>query len=378
MIAICKLIKFQMIFGLFLFLVSALVLLAIYRLTRRYMPRVIVNENGNMAPILAKMRSIEKPYVPTPWLINGHFSTVWGIQFRKKASFKPGREEVKFPDGGTVIIDWFVAPNTPDNAPLLVVCHTLGGGTREPCTGNMCMKGMKAGYKVVVATCRGANGSPITTKRLYDALRVDDLHFLIEHLKKTVNPPHIYIVGFSLGSSIAAIYSTKYDDVDAVMSISHPIDAEFLSHKLEGKVQLMFYIPPMLQSIKKTLKKNPFIPEEQMKECMKAKTLRELDNAWTSKELGLQTCDDYYRAVNIYDKVMQAKVPLLIFNAEDDPFTSQKFVPIKDIQNSPNVAYISTPEGGHVAFTTGMNGQHSYVEDVAIDYFKSVESALNK
>lgn len=369
---------FQMIFGLFVFLLILLVLFAIYRLTLSYKPKVVVNENGNMAPILARMKSITKPFKPTPWLINGHFSTVWGIQFRKKSTFKPSREEVSFPDGGNVVLDWFKRDISPE-IPLLIVCHTLGGGTREPCTNNMCIKGMKHGWNVVVATCRGANGSKITTKRLYDAVRTDDLNFLVQHFKKALNPKHIFIVGFSLGSSIACIYSTQYDDVDGVMSISHPVNCELLADKLEGPLQMKFYIPLMLKAIKKTLSKNSFIPEEQRKACMSAKTLRELDEAWTSKELGLPHAEDYYRAVTLDEKkIKNAKIPLLIFNAEDDPFTTQKLVPEQLIRESENVAYISTPEGGHVSFCTGLNGQNSYVEDVAIDYFESILSSKSE
>ena len=42
--------------------------------------------------------------------------------------------------------------NLPDDAPILYIVHTLGGGSRESCTNFMAMLFMKNSYRVVICS----------------------------------------------------------------------------------------------------------------------------------------------------------------------------------------------------------------------------------
>ena len=158
------------------------VVFCIYRLTVKYTPRVIYNKDGEMAKILTKMNSAKKPYKPTPWLFNKHLQTIYGLRLRGRSSYKPQREDVFFQDGGQTTIEYFMKENLPDDAPILYIVHTLGGGSRESCTNFMAMHFMKNSYRVIICSCRGCNGSKITSRRFFNGYQTDDLNTIILHV----------------------------------------------------------------------------------------------------------------------------------------------------------------------------------------------------
>ena len=63
------------------------------------------------------MKSL-KCYRPTPWLINGHIHTIWGMKFKGRTKYIPQREDINFEYGGQVTIEHFVEGKTPNNAPI--------------------------------------------------------------------------------------------------------------------------------------------------------------------------------------------------------------------------------------------------------------------
>lgn len=353
-------------------LLIAIALVAIWRLTRSYKVSIVMNKDGNVAKYVTEMKSLKKPYKPTPWLIGGNAMTIWGMRYRGKTSMRPDREEIEFKDGGVVSIDWFANPGIPEDAPTLVIVHTLGGGTREPCTNYMCAAAARHGWRAVVASCRGCNGSRITTQKLYNALETEDLHAIIEHVKAKHHPSHIYLMGFSLGSIISVQYGCDFTDVEAIVCVSHPLETEKCCKILEQPLQKKLYLPIIMHQLKHAVAKNSLVTGEMREKTLKSKTIIEFDDAYTSQMIGLKDAREYYEKIHLKTKIANVKVPLIIFNADDDPFTLPQFCPTDLIVKSSNVAFLHTPEGGHVSFNSGMNGKRSYIEQVAIDFFETV------
>lgn len=162
-------------------LLFSLILFIIYRLTIKYTPKIIFNQEGSMTQILNKMSSLKKPYKPLPWFFNCHIMTLYGLRFRGRSSHKPIRENVIFKDGGQVTIDHFVDEKLlSDDSPIIFMLHTMGGSSRESCTNFMATFLMKKKYRVIICSSRGCNGSKITSKRLYNGYQPDDLKYIIE------------------------------------------------------------------------------------------------------------------------------------------------------------------------------------------------------
>lgn len=366
----------------FVFLVIILIIAAffLYRCLRNYKATITYNPSGEMATIVSNMKTLSKPYKPTPWLVGGNAQTIMGMRFRKKASSKCRRDQFHFEDGGTCILDWFEPENAEKDTPIVAIIHTLAGGTREPCTNNFANAIKRHGWRAVVLNCRACSGAPITSKRLYNALQVDDQQAMVRHIKEQFSPKYFFMAGFSLGSMQAINYNLDQESenifhVDGLFLISHVYDTNQSALILEKPLQSKLYLSVIVNKLVHALKKNNYV-EGELKEAIHSKTLCEFDDKFTAKTLGLKDHEEYYAKVQIYHLVPKLKVPTLIIGSDDDPFTEKKYQPIKEVSESQDVALVTYPEGGHVSFLTGMDGRKSIVDYIGVDFFDTIISKL--
>lgn len=360
----------------FLLIIAIITILFLYRCLKSYKASITYNSSGEMAPIISTMKTLSKPYKPTPWLIGGNAQTIMGMRFRKKSSSKCRRDQFLFEDGGTCILDWFEPENAENDTPIVAIIHTLAGGTREPCTNNFANAIKRHGWRAVVLNCRSCSGAPLTSKRLYNAVQVDDQQAMVRHIKEQFSPKHFFMVGFSLGSMQAINYNLDKESenilhVDGLLLVSHVYDTNESAKILERPLQSKLYLSVIVNKLVHALKKNDYVDGE-LKEAIHAKTLCEFDDKFTAKTLGLKDHEEYYSKVRIYHLIPQLKVPTLIIGSDDDPFTEKKYQPLKEVSESSDVAMVTYPEGGHVSFLIGMEGRKSIVDNIGIDYFDTI------
>ena len=347
------------------------ILFFIYRLQLKYKPKLIFNKEGEISKIIMKMKSSQKSYNPTPWLFNKHLQTIYGLRLRGRSSYKPQREDVFYKDGGQSTIEYFVKENLPEDAPIAYIIHTLGGGSRESCTNFMATYFMKNSYRVVICSCRGCNGSKITSRRLFNGYQTDDLQTIMSHVNtKYPNAKSKFLIGFSLGSMVAAQFGVESNisDIDGIICISHPINCAKGLKLLETPLHMKLYYEPMMNSLKHIIKKSTYYSEEEIKEIMKGKIFKHYDDIVTSKNMGLNNSEEYYALMELQPKISKIKVPSLFIFSEDDPFSSHEWIPVDDIQNSQYVAFITTKEGGHTSFAQGWKNKVSFSEEVSLDF----------
>lgn len=163
---------------------------------------------------------------------------------------------------------------------------------------------------------------------------------------------------------------------DAACCASHtydPVPAEKFLHK---PIESMLYQKVMMAKLTHLVKKNPHLNNPAAE---KAKNLIEYDDAlWCHGLTKFKSGEELYQSLNIYDKIPNIKVPTLLIGSCDDPFTSEKFLPINDVLKSRNIMLVTFPEGGHVSFITGNDGNHSVLDKIIPDWFDSVKSEKKK
>ena len=135
-----------MIVGIILTILVLTILFVIYRKTRSYRAKVHFNPNGQVEHLVSQMTSLEKPYKPTWWLIGPNIHTIMGMRYRKKSRMECRRELIVFEDGGTSALDWFESKEAKEDTPIVIIIHTLAGGTREPCSNNLAEALVKKGF----------------------------------------------------------------------------------------------------------------------------------------------------------------------------------------------------------------------------------------
>lgn len=363
----------------FTFTATLLVIVSSFYIIRRlylvHKPKVYVNPETRLAKILNSLNVLKVGYRPTPWLLNKHIHTIWGMKFRGRSNFQPRRDTIFFKDGGQVTLDWFEEKNLSHDASIIFVVHTLGGGTREPCTNHFCMTAMHKGYRVLVCTCRGCNGSKLTSKRIYNGYQTDDLHSTIIHaLKQFPDAKHKYLIGFSLGSMIAKQYSIDYDDVESIVCVSHPVETEKTLEILAKPLEKRLYYKSIMKALHHCINKSSFYVGEEREKALRADNLRDFDTIVTAKNLGLNSAQEYYNLIRLEKNIDKIKIPIVFLNSEDDPFTDSSFYPYNNIIQTKFCAFVTTPEGGHVSFCEGFNGKSSYIEDFTLEFFEKFSS----
>lgn len=357
----------------FLGILIAILLFIAYRLFIYYRGlniNLYYNRHSKIVPLIESIQRFKTKYYPTPWLPNSHAQSIYSMQLRKRQKFENEREVVLFPDGGNAIIDWFHPDsNSPKKNDIIVIFHTLGGGSREKAIHAYGCACAKHGYTAACMNCRGCAGAKLTSEKIYNAYEIDDFKYEMDHHIKTKNPKHIFICGFSMGSMHASRYAVEYpEDITAVVAVSHTMHVEKATKQLEQFPLNIFYLPNIMKSHHRLLKKQHFLHNPA---AIKSKNMTELDTVYTAPSLGMKSCYDYWAHMTIYNQIPKFKTPIIELAAEDDPFTRREYFPFKEAQmeNNQYMCLVSVKEGGHCGFMEGIKGDHSLVEDISFEWF---------
>ncbi|KAI8584065.1 hypothetical protein K450DRAFT_221313 [Umbelopsis ramanniana AG] len=306
---------------------------------------------------------------PTLFLPNGHLQTFWAAYYNatethNKVEYE--RQHVATEDGGTFTLDWAppFSEMPVDNTPTLVVLHGLTGGSHESYIRSLLAVVTKApfNYRAVVFNARGCANSELKTPRLFNGARTDDLRTaLIAVQEKLGTSTPLVGIGFSLGSNILVKYLGEEGDktpLIAGVSVGNPFDFLNSSMHLERSwFRKTIYSGTMAGNLKRAfnrhatmLSKDPSVDAEKVQN---AQTIREFDDLVTRPMGGYDTVNDYYRDASSSVKVKKVRVPLLCFNAMDDPISPAESIPYDEIKINPNVVLATTQHGGHLGWFEG-------------------------
>ncbi|KAI9314943.1 Alpha/Beta hydrolase protein [Dichotomocladium elegans] len=267
------------------------------------------------------------------------------------------------PDGGQVSLDWTpsFAEKPIDSTPTLVVLHGLTGGSHESYIRSVLEVITRSpfNYRAVVFNARGCGNTELTTPQLFNGAYTEDLRHVLKHIQSVLpeNTP-LMGIGYSLGSNILVKYLGEEGEktpFKAAVSVANPFD--FLGsslgldrHYFSRKV----YSSTMAGNLKRAFAKHIDMlakhPDVDVDEVMASTTIREFDEACTRKVFGYTTVNNYYRDASSSRWIEHVKIPLLCFNALDDPIALAEGIPYDEIKVNPNVVLATTDYGGHIGW----------------------------
>ncbi|CAO3686254.1 unnamed protein product [Umbelopsis vinacea] len=307
---------------------------------------------------------------PTMYLPNGHLQTFWAAYYnatdiQNKIEYE--RQHVPTEDGGTFTLDWSppFSERPVDNTPTLVVLHGLTGGSHESYIRSLLAVVTKPpfNYRAVVFNARGCANSEITTPRLFNGARTDDLRTALTAIqeKLDVSTPLVGI-GFSLGSNILVKYLGEEGDktpLVAGVSVGNPFDFLNSSMHLERSwFRKSIYSSTMANNLKKAFNRHASIlskhPSVDVERVQTAQTIREFDDYVTRPMGNYDTVNDYYRDASSSVVIKNVRIPLLCFNAIDDPISPSESIPYDEIKINPNAVLATTQQGGHLGWFEGV------------------------
>ncbi|XP_051991053.1 phospholipase ABHD3 isoform X1 [Xyrauchen texanus] len=326
---------------------------------------------------------VSETYYPTFWCWESRVQTLLRPFVTAKPWVNYRNELIRASDGGQISLDWFDNDDStshpdPSTRPTVLLLPGLTGTSRESYILHMVQHSRDLGYRCVVFNNRGVSGEKLLTPRTYCAANTEDLEIVVDHVHKTIERAPLMAAGVSMGGMMltnylgrkgretclkgVVVFSAGWDVFECTASLEKPLD-RFLFNS---------YLTSCLQA---SVDRHRTVLEQKynIDHVMKAKTIREFDERFTSVMFGYPTNEDYYRDASPIHKIKSVQVPMLCLNAADDVFSPNHAFPVEAVKQNPNVALLITCHGGHIGFLEGLwPRQNTYMDRVFRQFTKAI------
>jgi uncharacterized protein len=318
-------------------------------------------QTGPAGPARAPEPFVARPFHPARWLPGAHAQTIAGKYVRPKTGVAYRRERVDTPDGDFLDLDFATVEGGPELAPdtpLLVLVHGLEGSAQSGYVLETCRAAYEHGMRAVAMNFRSCSGELNRARRFYHAGETSDLAFVLDLLASRYPAASLGAVGFSLGANVLLKYLGERGDSSrarAAAAVSIPFDLGSGSEKLSRSFLGRAYMGIFIRSLQRKFnEKRPLIGDAvDAGAVLRARTLRDFDDAATARLHGFHDVDHYYGSQSSKNYLHGIRVPTLLVHALDDPFVDENAIPYDAIEANPHLVPVFTDAGGHVAFVTG-------------------------
>jgi hypothetical protein len=267
-------------------------------------------------------------------------------------------ERIETPDEDFLDLAWM--PESDPTAPLVLLLHGLEGHTERGYMIQTCLALADRGMRAVGLNFRGCSGEPNRQPRLYHSGETEDTAFVLGLLRRRFPSRPLMAIGFSLGGNVLLKYlgeqgAKNTARLSAAVAVSVPYDLSAGAKILEGGGMARIYSHYFLRSLKNKVraKRDVIGKVIDLDAVLASRTLRDFDDAATSKLHGFGGAEDYYRKSSSGRFIESIRVPTLLIHSRDDPFLRLADVPRSTIEASPFLRLILTEGGGHVGFFEG-------------------------
>lgn len=274
------------------------------------------------------------------------------------------REQIRSDDNAMLNLDWLVHPNSPPDAPVLVVLPGITGHSRSGYLVNLVHEMYKLHWKVCVIVYPGTDMSDVQTARFIRAHVPTDLDLTLKYIRKQKYPQSpMYAVGYSMGAALLTNYIAHSGPsgclLKGAVSCSNPFNVLYSVRRLSTGLISRLYNIHFLSAMKKMHRKNAHVfdahfPHMPTHKVQALRTVEEYDSHITMKYHGFDNLDEYYTALGCETAVPKIHIPYLLAQAEDDPIVSRTALPMDNILKNHNIFTVFTKMGGHTGWLDGL------------------------
>lgn len=279
------------------------------------------------------------------------------------------RETLATPDGDFLDLDGF----GPERGPLAILLHGLSGSSRSVYILGLMDALARHGWRSVAVNYRGCSGRPNDTAWGYHSGATADLDHVYRTLRAREPTTPMAAAGFSLGGNLLVKWLGETAEACGLIgacAVSVPfLLAECATRMDQGFSRL--YRDLMIRELKAYVrhKHNHLTRGGRSAEAARLAALGSLDpirSFWqfdgqvVAGLYGFADAADYYAQSSARRFVPRIRVPTLLIQADDDPFTTATCPPNPD-ELPPWVRLELTRGGGHVGFVAGnLPGRPTY------------------
>ena len=323
-------------------------------------------------PVIPSKFPFNSPF----WLPEGHTQSIYPALFRHVIlPHQPIRERLNTDDGDFLDVDWYVNQGDLDKNPLLIISHGLEGSSDRQYVKGLIHVMQSQGYNILAWNYRSCSGEINRALRFYHSGATDDLDFIIR-LAHSRGANQISLAGFSLGGNLTLKWLGEQGEkpphfIRKAVAFSVPLHLSSSSRKL-ARLENRIYTHRFLQTLlKKVNEKSAFYPSDLTKGMLaNIKSLKDFDEVITGPLHGFKGAEDSYEqnsALYFLDKI---RIPVLIVNAQNDPFLSEECIPYEWAKSSDFVHLEAPNEGGHCGFYPKNYQGITWSEQRATEWFR--------
>lgn len=274
-------------------------------------------------------------------------------------------------DGGTVSLHWADPPTNPSNRVVLVL-PGLNNDSKTSFVQATLSHLSDNGFHAVALNYRGTGGLPLTSPKMGGGDTWHDFNHVLDHIQTARPGAHMFAIGFSMGAmNLLKFLGEEGDQVRlrGAVAIAAPVDAGAIARSLESSLKKcttnfvmtsgakLLVLLPLLNS--------EFIKCIELGRALRARSMRQLEEATICLMNGYKNADEYYDMNSPRPLLQRIAVPTLIVNAEDDPVVSVTTLPLEELRANPFIYTVLTRRGGHIAWGSGGYGSASWTDSIA-------------
>lgn len=319
---------------------------------------------------------VTRAYTPAWWL-GPHTATIWGRLARREPAPAVQIEQWDTPDGDFVEVARLAARGDPLTTPRLLLLHGLEGGLHSHYARGLFREADARGWGMDLLLFRTCGPTPNRLPRSYHSGETGDALHVITRLAAE-SPAPLGVIGVSLGGNVLCKLLGEQGDalpqiVRGAVAVSVPFDLARASRWI-GRGFGTVYEKAFLRSlIPKALDKIARHTElSSLATVRRARTLWQFDDHFTAPLHGFADAADYYARASSRDFVADARRPLLLLSAVDDPFLPADVLgAVADrVRGNRRISVEFPQKGGHVGFVSGRAPWRAdyYGERRAVEY----------
>ena len=299
------------------------------------------------------------PFRPAWWLPGPHLQTLGARFLRSRLDVPTHRERFELPDGDFVDLDFAFEPppsNGTDPRPLVLVLHGMEGSARSGYALEIYRVLREHGMAAVGLNFRSCSGELNRLPRLYHSGETEDLQRVLLALTRRFPGRRRGAIGVSLGGNVLLKYlgetgRAARSQLEAAVAVSVPFDLSAGADALlrpGGRL----YSTYLLRRLRwKVEAKRGIMPVEvDVTRALRARSIREFDDAATAPLHGFRSAEDYYQRSSSAGYLEAIRIPTLLLHSRDDPFLPQARLPRQAIEANPDLTAVFTSRGGHIGF----------------------------
>jgi uncharacterized protein len=317
-----------------------------------------------------------REFEPHPWLTTGHLQTMAGPFLRRKFALPPAEERLFRVDDETQLkgmCHW--QPGKRPNAPVILIVHGLEGSCDSKYAIGIADKAYARGFHAVRMNQRNCGGTELLTPTLYNSGMSGDYRAILTELIEKDGFEQVFFAGYSMGGNLVTKMAGELADsapkqLKGVAAVCPALDLGACADALEKPENYLYQRHFVKGLLARYQRKVELFPKHYARNGFgRVRTVREFDDKITAPAFGYKDAQEYYEAAGAKRVIGQAKVPILMMTAQDDPFVPHGAFLRARVAENPLVKFVAPKHGGHCGFISKWEGAERFWAEERIAEF---------